>query len=64
MISGGTVVSPSSVIFKAGNSIELKSDFEVEQGASFDALIETCNGVQMRSTIGIEEKDDVIIKDN
>jgi len=33
----------SNISFKAGNLINLQNDFEVRQGATFEALIEDCN---------------------
>lgn len=41
--SAGTVASPTTVIFKASNSITLDNNFEVELGATFEAVIEACN---------------------
>jgi len=40
--SNGTVESPDSVIFKAGDAIELEPEFNVELGAIFTADIEAC----------------------
>lgn len=42
MTSGGQVLSPSNVIFKASNSISLLANFEVKAGATFEAMIATC----------------------
>jgi hypothetical protein len=40
--SDGTVPNGNTVIFKAGTSIDLEAGFNVELGAIFDAIIETC----------------------
>lgn len=42
ILSNGIVRQDSSVIYKAGNLIELQNDFEVLQGADFEADIEDC----------------------
>ncbi len=40
--SAGRVASPDSVRFEAGTSIDLQSEFTVELGAVFEAVIESC----------------------
>lgn len=45
MSTAGIIMSPSNVIFKAGNSIQLNSNFEVQAGATFEAVIENCSAV-------------------
>jgi len=40
--SNAIIDSNGNVSFKAGNYIELNDDFEVEQGAEFEAIIESC----------------------
>lgn len=40
--SNGMVDNGENVSFKAGNYIELTNDFEVKQGAEFEAIIENC----------------------
>lgn len=40
--SNGIIRQDSTVIYKAGNLIELQNDFEVLQGANFEADIEDC----------------------
>jgi len=42
ILSNGIVRQDSSVIYKAGNLIELQNDFEVLEGADFEAAIEDC----------------------
>ena len=44
--SSGQVVSGKLVQFKAGQSIELNANFEVETGAEFEAIIESCNAFE------------------
>jgi len=41
--SNGLITTGSAVIFKAGNTINLIDNFEVEQGANFTAEIGSCN---------------------
>jgi len=41
--SNGVVNTATSVIYKAGSSVELQNDFEVRQGANFTADIESCD---------------------
>lgn len=40
--SNGQVIAGDTVIFKAGVSIEMTNSFEVESGAYFEAVIESC----------------------
>jgi len=42
IISDGTIMNGSNVSFKAGQEIELNSDFEVDLGAEFLAEIQAC----------------------
>ncbi len=46
VMSNGTIMSTRNVSYKAGQCIELNSDFEVILGAEFEAVIEPCpNGL-------------------
>lgn len=40
--TGGTVLSPSTVVFKSGNDVTLTNNFEVQLGATFMVLMENC----------------------
>ncbi len=42
IISDGLVPSAGNVIFKAGNEVDINAEFEVEQGAVLEVLIEDC----------------------
>jgi len=42
--SDGTIPTNGSVQFKSGDVIILNSDFEVQPGANFEAIIEDCDG--------------------
>ncbi|MBK8505889.1 MAG: putative metal-binding motif-containing protein [Saprospiraceae bacterium] len=51
MNSGGTVASPFNVVFKATNTIVLEVNFQVDIGATLDALIEDCPSLAAGVTI-------------
>lgn len=57
MTSAGQVISPSSVVFKASNSITLSPSFTVEAGAIFEAVIEDCASFQEAEVVNFRAEE-------
>lgn len=60
--SDATIFDGDTVLFTAGQDIDLLENFEVEFGAEFEALIETCAVVMMLSNVDDINHDFIIKK--